>query len=68
MVDMMMMITIYCVYILKNVKLTHSSTPDGKRKVCDMILFIVGPVDWERGPVDWRAWGILDAVADTKAE
>ena len=21
-----------------------------------MILFIVGPVDWEGGPVDWRAW------------
>ena len=56
MVDMMMMITIYCVYIFKNVKLTHSSTPDGKRNVCDMILFIVGPVDWEGVPVDWRAW------------
>ena len=27
-----------------------------KRKVCDMILFIGGPVDWEGGPVDWWAW------------
>ena len=30
--------------------------PRWKRKVCDMILFIGGPVDWEGGPVDWRAW------------
>ena len=22
-------------------------------KVCEMILFIGGPVDWEGGPVDW---------------
>ena len=27
-----------------------------KRKVCDMILFIGRPVDWEGGPVDWGAW------------
>ena len=40
----------------KYVKLTHNSTPDGKRKVCDMILLIGGPVDWEGRPVDWRAW------------
>ena len=42
---------------LKNVKLTHNSTPDGNdwaRKVCDMILFIGGLVDWEGGPVDCR--------------
>ena len=25
-------------------------------KVCDMILLIWGTVDWEGGPVDWRAW------------
>ena len=39
-------------YTLKNVNLTHNSTPDGN----DMILFIGGPVDWEEGLVDWRAW------------
>ena len=27
--------------------------------VCEMILFIGGPVDWEGGPVDWRAWETL---------
>ena len=36
----------------KNVKLTHNSTPNGKRKVCDMILFIGGPVDWRA----WETW------------
>ena len=36
----------------KNVKLTHNSTPAGKRKVCDMILFIGGPVDWRA----WETW------------
>ena len=40
----------------KNVKLTHNLTPAGKRKVCDMILFIGGLVDCEGGPVDWQAW------------
>ena len=39
-------------YTLKNVNLTHNSTPDGN----DMILFIGGPVDWEEGLVDWRGW------------
>ena len=52
----------------KNVKLTHNSTPEGTSKVCDMILFIGGPVDWEGGPVDWRAWetgwGTLDTVGE----
>ena len=24
-----------------------------------MEMFIVGPVDWEGGPVDWRAWETL---------
>ena len=42
--------------MLKNVKLTHNSTPEGTSKVRDMILFIGGPVDWEGGPVDWRTW------------
>ena len=41
--------------MLKNVKLTHNSTPGG-------------PVDWEGGPVDWRAWetgwGTLDTVGE----
>ena len=32
---------------MKNDKLTHNSTPSG---------IIEGPVDWEGGPVDWRAW------------
>ena len=27
------------------------------RKVCEMILFIGGPVDWEGGPVDWGMGG-----------
>ena len=26
-------------------------------KVCEMILFIGGPVDWEGGPVDWGMGG-----------
>ena len=26
------------------------------RKICYMILFIGGPVDWEGGPIDWRSW------------
>ena len=45
-------------FFLKNVKLTHNSTPSGKEKSdrCDMILFIGGPVDWEGEPVDWQAW------------
>ena len=29
--------------------------PNWARKVCQMILFIGGPVDGEWGPVDWRA-------------
>ena len=33
-----------------------------------MEMFIVGPVDWEGGPVDWRAWetwmGTLDTVGE----
>ena len=40
-------------------------------KVCDMILFIWGTVDWEGGPVDWRGgghgrhgWGTLDTVGE----
>ena len=29
-------------------------------KVCEMILFIGGPVDWEGGPVDWGVVGIWE--------
>ena len=36
---------------MKNVKLTLNSTPVG-----NVILFIGGRVEWEGGPVDWRAW------------
>ena len=36
----------------KNVKLTHNLTTEGKRKVCDIILFIGGPVDWRA----WETW------------
>ena len=31
--------------------------PNWARKVCYMILFIGGPVDWEGGPVDWGVGG-----------
>ena len=35
-----------------------------------MILFIEGPVDWEGGPVDWRAWEawMIDIALDTVGE
>ena len=34
--------------------------PNWARKVCYMILFIGGPVDWEEGPVDWGVGGMGD--------
>ena len=39
-------------------------------KVCDMILYIAGPVDWKGGPVDWRAWETWmgDIALDTVGE
>ena len=37
-------------------------------KVCEMILFIGGPVDWEGGPVDWDGgpvdWGVGVGMGD----
>ena len=41
---------------VKHLRKMSKLDPKWKRKVCDMILFIGGPVDWEEGPVDWQAW------------
>ena len=41
---------------VKHLRKMSKLDPKWKRKVCDMILFIWGPVDFEGGPVDWREW------------